>query len=142
MPKLLQSALLMWMLTGLTACQGGEVPRPLLLVSGPNNFIAFEVRDERREILWQLESKHPVAVPALTYGTVPEGFRQTLPPSGPPRPFELAERLEIESNIPGRRFVHMAIADSAATALILESAMSRTTRTDAPGDHLGAPQKP
>lgn len=118
--------LLMVYLTGSIACGGkSETRPPLLIVSGPDDFLSFEVRTENGEAVWRIETNEPTLVPVFVYGTVPEGFLQTVPTSGTPRNLEFGERLLMESQITDRVFLHRGYADSEATIVIQEWGMRR-----------------
>ena len=66
---------------------GGEPPAtsdPLLVISGPREFLSLELRDGAEEVLWRLVAERPTALSEVVYGEVPAGFRQEAPPAGVP----------------------------------------------------------
>ncbi len=117
----LASVLALWSACG----NGGEPFEPLLVISGPDDFTSFEIRDEGGETIWKLEADEPTRVAALFFGVVPEGFQQTMPSAGPPRPLEPGEDLSMESRIPNRVFLHRGYAESPTTVVILEWGVRR-----------------
>ena len=79
-----------------------------LLTTSPADLISFQIVDERSELVWRIESiagSHRLM--RITYGEVPDGFRQTFPEGGvSPRPFADGERMETRSDLVDRIFVH------------------------------------
>ena len=67
-----------------------------VVVSGPDDFLSFELRLESGEVLWRVEASRPTAVAAFTYGVVPPGFRQTLPASGEPSGLSAGDAVILE----------------------------------------------
>ena len=102
---------------------------PLLVVSGPDDFLSFEVRSASGEAIWRLEATQPTPVPTFVYGVVPEGFRQTAPDARGPRPLDPGEDLLLKSRTTDRVFVHRGYADSQSTLVIVEWGMRRLDAT-------------
>ncbi len=124
--RTLHLAFLAIVLAGSTACSERlEVALPLLVASGPDNFISFEMRASNGETIWRLEAETPSEVRFLAYTVIPAGFVQMFPEQGAPRPLRIGEALVIESRIPNRVFIHRALARDERTVTILESEMRR-----------------
>lgn len=107
---------------GLTAC---AQPEPLLIISGPRDFVSFEIQDAEGAVLWRIESIEPQQVSTLVYGDVPEGFSQAVPQdSDPPRPFRIGEDIETVSVTLRREFRHQARARGPGTLSFLSGVMT------------------
>jgi hypothetical protein len=99
----------------LGGCAGDEPAEtePLLVISGPEAFLRFELRDADARVLWLLVADEPVPLTELVYGDVPAGFRQEAPAEGAlPRPLIAGEPLTLESITPKRIFHHEGFAAS------------------------------
>ena len=106
----LASLALLWL--GGCAGSGGAAGEPLLVISGPETFESFELRDHRDRVIWRLVADEPAAVERLVYGQVPAGFRQEAPAAGaPPRGLLAGEPLYLESLTPRRMFRHWGYAE-------------------------------
>lgn len=100
-------------------CQpGAPAGRPLLLMTVPDAFQSFEVRDAAGEPIWRLEAEIDTILETVHYGYVPPGFRQVAPAEGGPRPLQVGEFLEIESRLRWRQFVHFAVADTENSVIL------------------------
>lgn len=79
---------------------------PLVVISGPEAFSSFELKDAER-VIWRLVADPAAPVSELFYGEVPAGFRQETPADGGrPRQLTLGEPLWLESVTPRRVFHH------------------------------------
>lgn len=112
------------------ACGPAAGPAPILVISGPDEFVSFEIRTESGEAIWRIEASEPTGVPVFVYGLTPEGFDQIRPQGEPPRRLELGEPLLIESRTTGRVFYHRGYADSDETIAIQEWSMRRLDGAD------------
>ncbi|MFQ5525713.1 MAG: hypothetical protein ACE5GX_05570 [Thermoanaerobaculia bacterium] len=124
--RTLVAALLAGVVAVFSACRKPSDERPpLLVVSGPDDFVSFEVRNANGETIWRLEADDPTPVAAFAYGVVPDGFRRVVPPERQPRPLAPGEDLLMESTTRDRIFLHRGYADSEVSAVVLEWGMRR-----------------
>lgn len=104
---------------------GCAKPKPLFEISGPRDFLSFEILDAEGAVLWRVESGEPRQVSTLVYGRVPSGFTQSVPQDDrPPRPFRIGEDITTVSLTLRREFRHQAWANGPETVNIRSSAMT------------------
>lgn len=90
-----------------------SAPDPLLVISGPETFESFALRDGADRVIWTLAADPPAPVSELVYGEVPPGFRQETPAGGGrPRALVRGELLRLESVTPLRLFKHEGWVDT------------------------------
>ncbi len=107
MTRHLPPGLLALTLLASIGCAGERSPGPLVVISGPEAFHSFALRDAADRVIWSLAADPPAAVSELVYGEVPPGFRQETPAGGgAPRVLVAGELLRLESVTPLRIFRH------------------------------------
>lgn len=77
---------------------------------GSKGVESFQIGSGRREVLWRIEAPPGQVLERLQYGEVPEGFRQTVPEAGRPRPLSKGESLVTQILTPERYYQHFGRA--------------------------------
>jgi len=85
------------------------------LFEGPTVVTRLELHDRHNQVLWRIDAVTHEPVQLVEYGSVPPGFKQTVPGRGRPRPLHPGEPLLLIYAMPSgwtRHSGHANAADS------------------------------